>query len=63
MFNIQNISNGNLFCVLNIYVINKPITRKNVLYTEQYFVNMFNILNIYHKTHTRHEAAEVFSVT
>ena len=24
---------------------------------------MFNKLNIYHKTHTRHEVAEVFSVT
>lgn len=38
MFNIQNISDRNLFCILNIYVINKPKMRRNVLYTEQYFV-------------------------
>ena len=24
---------------------------------------MFNVLNIYHKAHIRHEVAEVFSVT
>ena len=38
MFNIQNILNGNLFCILNIYVINKPKTRKNVLHTEQFYI-------------------------
>lgn len=37
MFNIQNISDRNLFCILNIYVMNQPITRKNVLYTEQFY--------------------------
>ena len=26
-------------------------------------LNMFDVLNIYHKAHTRHEVAEVFSVT
>ena len=38
MFNIQNISNGNLFCILNIYMINKPKMRRNVLYSEQFYV-------------------------
>ena len=46
MFNIQNISYRNLFCILNIYVINKPKMKRNVLYSEQFYVNMFNVLNI-----------------
>lgn len=38
MFNIQNISYRNLFCLLNIYEINKHKTRKDVLYDEQFYV-------------------------
>ncbi len=38
MFNIQNISNGNLFCVLNIYLINKPKTSKNVSHVERFYI-------------------------
>ena len=66
MFNIQNISNGNLFCILNIYVINKPKMRRNVLYSEQFYVKYVQFIEhslSYHKAHTRREVAEVFSVT
>ncbi len=38
MFNIQNISYRNLFCILNIYMINKPKTRKNVSRIERFYI-------------------------
>lgn len=66
MFNIQNISNRNLSCVLNIYAINKHKTRIYVLYAEQYYVKSVQYIEhllSYHKAQTRHEVVEDSSVT
>ena len=58
MFNIQNILDRNLFCILNIYMINKPKTRKNVSHIERFYIKSVQYIEhslSYHKAHTRHE--------
>lgn len=51
MFNIQNISDRNLFCVLNIFAINKHKIRKNVLYTEQFYLNYVQYIEHFSDIH------------
>lgn len=51
MFNIQNISDRNLFCVLNIYATNKHKTSRNVLYAEQFYLKYVQYIEHFNGIH------------